>query len=112
MSAINSETEQEIFRARKCGAGLFGGRLAAIEVVARQNIERAQRLIERHAFPLQADAMVGKLSPAGKQMVEICRAVRHLPETPPPADPLDVLLDGLAMLTTDGRAAAARISRW
>jgi DNA-binding CsgD family transcriptional regulator len=39
-------------------------------------------------------------------LLEICRAVRVLP--PPPADPrpLDVLLDGLALLATEGHAAA------
>ena len=46
--------------------------------INRREIEaRARRLIERHAFPLQAEAMVGNLSPAGKQMVEICRAVQQ-----------------------------------
>jgi ABC-type sugar transport system ATPase subunit len=39
--------------------------------------QKARRLIEHHSFPLNADAMVGKLSPAGKQMVEICRAVQQ-----------------------------------
>jgi ABC-type sugar transport system ATPase subunit len=43
----------------------------------RENEARARRLIERHTFPLQAEALVGKLSPAGKQMVEICRAVEQ-----------------------------------
>src|SRR5437773_11836900 len=38
-------------------------------------MDRARRLIEQHRFPLQADWRVEKLSPAGKQMVEICRAV-------------------------------------
>jgi DNA-binding CsgD family transcriptional regulator len=49
--------------------------------------------------------------PAGGGVIqEICRAVRSLP---PPADPrpLEVLLDGLALLTTDGRAAATPILR-
>ncbi len=46
--------------------------------INRRDIEtRARRLIERHAFPLKAEALVGKLSPAGKQMVEICRAVEQ-----------------------------------
>jgi ABC-type sugar transport system ATPase subunit len=46
--------------------------------IDRRDIEaRARRLIERHAFPLKAEALVGKLSPAGKQMVEICRAVQQ-----------------------------------
>ena len=39
--------------------------------------ERAARLIEEHRFPLRADWRVEKLSPAGKQLVEICRAIQH-----------------------------------
>ena len=38
-------------------------------------VREAARLIEEHRFPLQAEWMVGTLSPAGRQMVEICRAV-------------------------------------
>jgi len=46
--------------------------------IDRRDIEsRARRLIERHAFPLKAESLVGRLSPAGKQMVEICRAVQQ-----------------------------------
>ncbi|MEZ5398039.1 MAG: sugar ABC transporter ATP-binding protein [Bryobacteraceae bacterium] len=37
----------------------------------------AKRLIEEHRFPLQPDWRVERLSPAGKQMVEICRAIQH-----------------------------------
>ena len=37
---------------------------------------------------------------------EICRAARALPPRPGTARPLDLLLDGLALLTTDGHAAA------
>lgn len=40
-------------------------------------LERAARIIEEHRFPLQADWRVEKLSPAGKQMVEICRAIQQ-----------------------------------
>ncbi len=43
----------------------------------RKAIQKAARLIEEHHFPLQADWRVGKLSPAGKQLVEICRAVQQ-----------------------------------
>jgi ABC-type sugar transport system ATPase subunit len=41
----------------------------------RRAVERARRLIEEHHFPLQPEWRVGKLSPAGKQLVEICRAI-------------------------------------
>ena len=39
--------------------------------------EQAARLIEQHHFPLQADWRVERLTPAGKQLVEICRAIQH-----------------------------------
>ena len=41
----------------------------------RKMMDRAARLIEEHHFPIQADARVDKLSPAGRQLVEICRAL-------------------------------------
>jgi len=43
----------------------------------RRMMSAAARLIEEHHFPLQADWRVDKLSPAGKQLVEICRAIQH-----------------------------------
>ena len=42
----------------------------------------------------------------GDVFLEICRAARALPPRPGAARPLDLLLDGLALLTTDGHAAA------
>ncbi len=39
--------------------------------------EQAARLIEEHHFPLQPDWRVERLNPAGKQLVEICRAIQH-----------------------------------
>ena len=43
----------------------------------RTAIDRARRLIEQHGFPLNAEDRVETLSPAGKQMVEICRAIEQ-----------------------------------
>jgi ribose transport system ATP-binding protein len=39
--------------------------------------EQTARLIAEHGFPLQPEWRVEKLSPAGKQLVEICRALAH-----------------------------------
>ena len=39
--------------------------------------QRAARIIKEHNFPLKADWRVERLSPAGKQMVEICRAIQQ-----------------------------------
>ncbi len=38
---------------------------------------RTRRLIEEHGFPLQPEWRVERLSPAARQLVEICRAVAH-----------------------------------
>ncbi len=46
-------------------------------VSRRRMQEAAARLIEQHGFPLQADWRVEKLNPAGRQLVEICRAIQH-----------------------------------
>jgi ABC-type sugar transport system ATPase subunit len=43
----------------------------------RRLLEKARALIEELKFPLHADWLVERLSPAGKQMVEICRALAH-----------------------------------
>jgi ABC-type sugar transport system ATPase subunit len=40
-------------------------------------MEAANRLIGEHGFPLRAEWRVDKLTPAGKQLVEICRAILH-----------------------------------
>jgi DNA-binding CsgD family transcriptional regulator len=42
-------------------------------------------------------------------LLEICRAVRALRPRPGAPRPLDLLLDGLALLTTDGHAAATSV---
>ncbi len=43
----------------------------------KQMMRVARQLIEEHRFPIQPDWRVERLSPAGKQLVEICRAIQH-----------------------------------
>jgi DNA-binding CsgD family transcriptional regulator len=57
-----------------------------------------------------AAVVAGHLEGA-KPLLEICRAVRRLPPLPAAPQPLDLLLDGLVLLTTDGRTAAAPLLR-
>ena len=62
------------------GENIFLGReeTSGFGVVNRSAMmARATALIEEHGFPLQAGWRVGKLSPAGRQLVEICRAVAN-----------------------------------
>src|SRR5262249_61932792 len=48
----------------------------------------------------------GRLAPGGR-LPDGSRAARSAPPPPDPPAPGDLLLDGLAVLVTDGRAAAA-----
>jgi DNA-binding CsgD family transcriptional regulator len=57
-----------------------------------------------------AAVVAGHLGQA-KPILEICRAVRDLPPPPAAPHPLDLLIDGLALLTTEGPAAAAPVLR-
>lgn len=62
------------------GENIFLGReeMGSFGFVRRaQMMEKAARLIETHGFPLKADWRVDKLSPAGRQLVEICRAIAN-----------------------------------
>jgi DNA-binding CsgD family transcriptional regulator len=61
---------------------------------------------ETYLTAWRAAALAGHLAGGGDVLLEICRAVRALPPPPGAPRPLDLLLDGLALLTTDGRAAA------
>ena len=46
--------------------------------VSRRKIQqKAARLLEERHFPLKAEWRVDRLSPAGKQLVEICRAIQQ-----------------------------------
>ncbi|HEV8164643.1 MAG TPA: hypothetical protein VGR74_09375, partial [Actinomycetota bacterium] len=53
-----------------------------------------------------AAVFAGHLAGAG-DLLKICRAIEALPPPPTAPRPLDLLLDGLALLITDGHAAAA-----
>jgi DNA-binding CsgD family transcriptional regulator len=64
---------------------------------------------ETYLSAWMAASSAGNLAGAG-EMLEVSRAARSLPP-PRPQRPADLLLDGLALLFTDGRAAAAPVLR-
>lgn len=62
------------------GENIFLGReeAGALGWVKRRKLmARAAALIAEHGFPLEAEARVDRLSPAGRQLVEICRAIAN-----------------------------------
>jgi len=58
----------------------------------------------------RAASLAGRLAGAG-DMLEVSRAARSLPPPADPPRPIDLILDGLARLVTDGPAAAASALR-
>jgi DNA-binding CsgD family transcriptional regulator len=56
-----------------------------------------------------AATAAGPFGGGGRVLSEICHATRALPLPTDAMDPLDLLLDGLALMTTDGRSAATPI---
>ncbi|HMD92482.1 MAG TPA: AAA family ATPase [Trebonia sp.] len=64
---------------------------------------------ETYLSAWMAASFAGSLTGAGETL-EVSRAARSLPPARPQR-PADLLLDGLALLFTDGRAAAARVLR-
>jgi len=86
---------------------LGGSDAAPLLLRAARRLEPTDLGLARETYLIAwgAAAVAGDLE-AGRIAGEISRAVRSLPPPPGPPCPLDLLLDGLALLTTDGHAAA------
>jgi DNA-binding CsgD family transcriptional regulator len=83
---------------------------ARLMLTAARELEVSDLAIARRAYLMAWRAAVAAGHPRGTAvLVEICHAVRSLPQLPEGPHPLDLLLDGLARLTTDGRAAATPV---
>jgi len=61
---------------------------------------------ETYLTAWMAAMFAGRLAGAG-DLLEVSRAARALPASPDPPRPVDLVLDGLARMVTDGPAAAA-----
>ena len=74
---------------------------------AARRLEPFDLQLARETYMTAFNAALNRGHFAGEDVLpEICRAVRALPSPPGAPLPLDLLLDGLALLGTDGRAAA------
>jgi DNA-binding CsgD family transcriptional regulator len=86
-------------------AGL-GGDAPPLLLKAAKRLERFDLELARETYLTAWGAAVFAGPSAGDVMEEICQTVRALPAPDGTPSPLDLLLDGLARLTTDGRAVA------
>jgi DNA-binding CsgD family transcriptional regulator len=74
---------------------------------AARQLEPFDLELARETYLTAWAAAINRGYPAGAAVLEeICRAIRRLPSSPGAPSPLELLLEGLALLSTDGRAAA------
>jgi hypothetical protein len=96
----------ELLRGQVAFASGLGGQASDLLLHAARRLEPLDLRLARETYLTAWGAAfsAGHLE-GGDVLLEICRAIRALPPRGMPR-PLDLLLDGLARLTTDGHAAA------
>src|SRR6516225_12465023 len=89
-----------------------GSEAAALLLQAARQLEPLDGALARQTYldAWTAAVFAGPFAQAGN-LHEVSRAARSAPPAPDPPAPHDLLLDGLAVLVTDGRAAAAPMLR-
>ena len=96
----------DLLRAEIAFSSGVGSNAATLLLKAAQRLESLDLDLARDTY-LDALSAAQLAGPAGIDVrLEVCRAVRALPPPARPARPVDLLLDGLALLITEGRAAA------
>ncbi len=97
----------DLVRAQVAFTSGFGGDAPPMLLTAARGLEPFDLDLARETYLAAwgAAEMAGSVAGPGV-LVEICRAVQALPPPSGPPRPLDLLVDGLALLITDGHAAA------
>jgi DNA-binding CsgD family transcriptional regulator len=120
LAAVATAEAGELDAFRRAQAELLRGHLAVVSSYGKDAapllLQAAKRLepfdlgLARMAYLTAYGAAVTAGYLGGVDvLVDICRAVRALPPLADPPPPLELLLDGLAVLVTDGRAAGTPI---
>jgi DNA-binding CsgD family transcriptional regulator len=118
LAAAEAGSPDELQRAR---AELLRGQVAsasagteapALLLAAARRLERLDPDLARETYldAWGAALFAGRLA-SGGDLLDVSRAARAAPRPTHPPHPSDLLLDGLATLVTDGRAAAAPVLR-
>jgi DNA-binding CsgD family transcriptional regulator len=98
----------DLLRGQVAFASSRGSDAPSLLLKAAKRLEPLNRDLARDTYLTAwiAATYAGRLAGAG-HMAEVCRAAQALPPPESPPGPLDLLLEGLALLGTDGLAAAA-----
>ncbi len=88
----------------------YGSEASSLLFQAARELEAFDVTLARRAYLTAWGAAVSANHLGGADVLaQICSAVFALPPLPPNPHPLDLLIEGFALLTTDGRAAATPI---
>jgi DNA-binding CsgD family transcriptional regulator len=90
----------------------YGNEAGPLLLGAARRLEPFDLSLARRAYLTAWSAATNAQHFGGADVVlEICRAVRALPPLPPDPHPLDLVLEGFALLSTDGYAVAMPVLR-
>ena len=100
--------QTELLRGQIAFSSNIGSDAPPLLLSAARRLERFDVDLARETYldAWGAAWFAGSLASAGG-LLEVSRAARSAPPSPHPSRPFDLLLDGLALLITEGRAAAA-----
>ena len=88
----------------------YGNEAGPLLLDAAKQLEPFDVSLARRAYLTAWHAAVTASHLGGKSvLLDVCRAVRALPPLPPDPHPLDLVIEGFAVLVTDGHAAATPI---
>jgi DNA-binding CsgD family transcriptional regulator/tetratricopeptide (TPR) repeat protein len=106
------QAQAELLRGEIAFASSMGNAAPELLLKAAQRLERLDVELARETYldAWGAALFAGRLASAG-DLLEVSRAARSSPPPTGPLRPSDLLLDGLATLITEGRAAAAPMLR-
>ena len=98
----------DLLRGQVVFASGLGSEAPPLLLKAAKRLESLDLSLARETYlsAWMAALFAGRLAGAG-DLAEVCRAARALPAPQDPPHPVDLVLDGLAMVVTDGPAAAA-----
>jgi DNA-binding CsgD family transcriptional regulator len=100
----------DLLRGHAALVSSYGNEAAPLLLQAARQLEPFDLEFARRAYLTAWGAAITAEHLGGADVLpQICRTVRALPPPPAVAHPLDLLIDGLALLTTDGRAAATPV---